>query len=115
MKFNKYNVSPKESRTVDNIVFDSKKEMNRYLELKLLLKSNLIKNLIIHPKFPLLPKFTKMGKNYRGMEYEADFSYIEVATGKKILEDTKGFQTAEFKLKKKLFDYIYPELELTIL
>jgi hypothetical protein len=29
--------------------------------------------------------------------------------GEKVVEDTKGFRTKEYQLKKKLFEYKYPE------
>src|SRR5574344_1314908 len=40
---------------VDGITFDSKKEANRYCELKLLEKSGEIKNLELQKKFVLIP------------------------------------------------------------
>jgi len=39
MRRNKYNVAPKQARTVDGITFDSKAEMTRYLDLKILEKA----------------------------------------------------------------------------
>jgi hypothetical protein len=35
--------------------------------------------------------------------------------GKKIVEDVKGMETDVFKLKRKLFEYKYPEMELKII
>ena len=40
---------------VDGITFDSKKEANRYCELKLLEKSGEIKNLELQKKYILIP------------------------------------------------------------
>ena len=41
---------------------------------------------------------------YRGMKYIADFVYI--CDGKQVVEDCKGFKTAEYKMKKKLMAYL---------
>ena len=45
-----------------------------------------------------------------GFCYYADFKYIE--KDKVIVEDTKGFKTDVYRLKKKCFNYFYPKLEL---
>ena len=54
----------------------------------------------------------KNGKTYRKIVYRADFSYYDKRQGKYIVEDTKGFQTDVYRLKKKLFEYRYPDLEI---
>lgn len=97
---------------IDGIEFDSKKEMNRYRELKLLEKAGLIRELELQPAFLLIPTFKKNGKTYRKTTYIADFKYFDVELGKYIVEDTKGFRTDLYKLKKKLFEYQYKELEI---
>ena len=35
--------------------------------------------------------------------------------GKVIVEDAKGMETKEFKIKRKLFEYKYPDLELKLI
>ena len=98
---------------VDDYIFDSIQESRRYKELKLLLKAGEIQNLELQPHFLLQESFKKNGKTYRKIEYIADFQYIE--NGKTIVEDVKGIQTDVFKLKHKLFEKMYPELELKII
>ena len=98
---------------VDGKEFDSKKEGNRYKELRLLERAGEISNLELQPRFLLQDKFKKNGKTYRKIEYVADFKYIE--NGKKIVEDVKGMQTDVFKLKHKIFEKVYPDLELRII
>lgn len=98
---------------VDGKEFDSKKEGNRYKELRLLERVGEISNLELQPRFLLQDKFKKNGKTYRKIEYVADFKYIE--NGKKIVEDVKGIQTDVFKLKHKIFEKVYPDLELRII
>lgn len=98
---------------VDDYIFDSIQESKRYKELKLLLKAGQIQNLELQPHFLLQESFKKNDKKYRKIEYIADFKYIE--NGKTIVEDVKGLQTDVFKLKHKLFEKKYPDLELRII
>ena len=98
---------------VDMYVFDSAKEAKRYKELKLLERAGEISNLELQPRFLLQESFRKNGRVYRMIEYIADFQYIE--NGKTIVEDVKGIQTDVFKLKHKIFEKIYPNLELKII
>ncbi len=98
---------------VDGIMFASKREATRYQELTILEKSGVIQSLSIQPKFELQAVFVdNMGKRQRAINYVADFAYME--NGKSIIEDSKGFETAVFKIKKKMFLRRYPEHELRI-
>lgn len=98
---------------VDMYVFDSAKEAQRYRELKLLERAGEISNLELQPRFLLQESFKKNGKTYRKIDYVADFKYIE--KGKTKVEDVKGLQTDVFKIKHKLFEKKYPDLELRII
>lgn len=93
---------------IDGITFDSKKEAKRYSELKLLLKSGQITDLELQKEFILLP--SRKGENgkvkERSVKYKADFVYRD-KNGKQIVEDTKGFKTAEYIIKRKLMLYIH--------
>lgn len=96
--YNKY----KNTKTViDNITFDSKKEANRYCELKLLEKAGKIKDLQLQVPFLLIAK----QKDERAVTYKADFMYTE--NGQAIVEDVKGMKTKEYIIKRKLFKQIY--------
>lgn len=97
---------------LEGIVFDSKLEAKRYSELKLLERANEIEDLILQPSFELQPSFKKNGKTFRAITYKGDFSYIDKRTGKKIVEDTKGFRTKDYILKNKIFEYKFPELTI---
>ena len=92
---------------VDGKKFDSKKEAERYQALKMLENANIISNLSRQVPFELIPK----QKDERAVKYIADFTYIETATGKIIVEDVKGYRTDVYKLKRKLFKWRYPEYE----
>lgn len=96
--------------TYDGIVFDSKREANRYSVLRLLEKSKVITDLKLQPVYLLQEGFKKNGKTYRKITYKADFEYKK--GGKIIVEDVKGMKTEVYKLKKKLFEYKYPDLEI---
>ena len=98
--------------TIDGITFHSQKEGWRYLELKALVRANKIYNLMLQPKFELIPKFEKNGKTFKPMYYIADFMYLDKTTGKTVVEDVKGFKTKEYQVKKKLFEWRYT-MELT--
>ncbi len=101
--------------TVNGKVFDSKKEANRYTELLQMQQAGLIKNLETQRKFLLLDTFKKNGKTYRQISYYADFVYFDIYSKKTIVEDVKAskyFTTDVYKLKKKLFEYKYPDLTI---
>jgi hypothetical protein len=98
---------------IDMYVFDSIAESRRYKELALLERTGEIKNLELQPRFLLQESFKKNGKTYRKIEYIADFKYEE--KGQVIVEDVKGMETKEFKIKRKLFEYKYSDLELKII
>lgn len=95
---------------VDGITFASKKEAKRYEELKLLLQSGEIQNLILQPRFILQEKCTVRTEKLRAIEYVGDFQYT--CEGVTIVEDVKGVLTEVFKLKSKLFKYKYPHIIL---
>ena len=98
---------------VDMYVFDSIAESKRYKELKLLERAGEITELTLQPKFLLQEAFRKNGKIYKKIEYIGDFMYFQ--DGKYIVEDVKGIQTDVFKIKHKLFEKMYPGMELRII
>ena len=89
--------------TVDNIVFASRKEAARYKELRLLERSGCIHGLELQPKFPLKVN----GKLI--CNYIADFAYF--AGDSRIYEDSKGFKTPVYRIKRKLLMALNPGLD----
>ena len=89
----------------DNIKFDSILEKDFYI---FLLKTNKKEDIIIQPKFNLIPKYEKNGEKIREANYIADFQV------KDVIYDVKTLMTATpvFKLKEKLFNYNCPNLQL---
>jgi hypothetical protein len=81
--------------TVDEIKFASKRESERYAELKLLEKAGEITDLKLQPKFQCEVNGQKI------CNYFADFTYLK-KNGERVTEDVKGMPTPVFRLKKKL-------------
>lgn len=81
---------------VDGITFHSAKEAKRWGELRLLEQDGQIRNLNRQVTFEL--------HGVNGLvvcKYVVDFTYIEDLEF--VAEDTKGFRTADYKIKRKLF------------
>ena len=103
----------------DGIVFDSIKEKRRYDELKLAEAAGAIGDLQRQVRFELIPAQrepdTRGPKGgvikgrliERKVEYVADFVYIDLQTGEKVVEDTKGMRTPDYILKRKMMLYFH--------
>ena len=104
---------------VDGITFDSKKEAKRWTELKLLESAGVISDLRRQVRFELIPAQREpdtigsrggiiKGKLIeRKVEYVADFVYRDTGTGEIVVEDTKGIQTKDYKIKRKLMLWVH--------
>jgi hypothetical protein len=92
---------------VDGIKFDSKKEAQRYCDLKMLLNHRDIEDLVLQPRFDICPTHKWNGKTQRKKSYVADFKYT--MNGVEIVEDVKGMRTALYILKRSLFLTQYPQ------
>lgn len=98
---------------IDGIKFDSQKEGYRYLYLKRLQEIDTITELELQKAFKLQPKYiNNNGEHIRAIKYIADFFYYDKKTKKYIVEDVKGIKTEVYKLKKKIFEYQYPNLTI---
>ena len=117
--------------TVDGETFDSKKEYNRYCELRLLERAKVISNLRRQVPFELIPaqyetiptgEYYKIGEKKgqpkykdvcieQSLVYNADFVYQE--NGQTVVEDIKGYRDpssagyAKFVIKRKLMLWIH--------
>jgi len=102
--------------TVDGITFDSKREAQRYRELKLLEKAGEIWDLELQPEFPLYVPSTSgsltraaraaaRGGLIKVGVYRGDFKYhdhsSDGSTHVWIVEDVKGFRTPLYRWKRK--------------
>lgn len=94
---NKYGA---EKTQVGAITFDSKKEAARYADLLNMQRAGLISDLKLQVPIPLEgrdgPLLSDAG---RTLSYVADFTYKD-ADGTIVVEDSKGYRTRTFKLKK---------------
>lgn len=94
---NKYHAKKAE---FNGIKFDSKHERDRYVELLLMERGNLIHDLKCQVRFPLIPK-SKYG---REIVYISDFTYYK--DGHLVVEDAKSSITRKnplYRLKRRLF------------
>lgn len=103
---------------VNGFVFDSKKEARRYSELLVLLKAGEISDLERQARYVLIPAQRepdiigprggkKPGKLLEHeVAYVADFAYTD-KNGCKVVEDTKGFRTKDYIIKRKLMLWIH--------
>lgn len=83
--------------------YDSKKEYYRAQQLKLWLRAGLISDLRQQVAFLLVPsQVNSEGIEEKPVRYIADFVYVDNATGLTVVEDTKGFRTPEYIIKRKL-------------
>ena len=89
---------------LDGYHFDSQAEIKRYCELRLLKLGKVITAFKVHPRY----------KISRKRVYEADFE-VTYPDGHIEVEDVKGFETKEFRLKADLFRERYPEYRLVLI
>lgn len=108
----KFNVGKnKADRTLDGIVFDSTMEMKYYAEVILPgVESGEIASFERQKKYILQPSYTHNSKKIQPIEYKADF-YVVYADGREQVIDVKGCADAVAKLKRKMFWYVYPNIE----
>lgn len=111
--------APKADRTgPDGVVFDSKAEMKRYAELKLLERAGEITDLRRQVKFPLVidgrPVLIRSDgfPNGRACSYKADFAYREITNAdawpiQETIEDYKGTSGEASRLRIAVVEAIY--------
>ena len=110
----KYPIIPKKTRRPNKyfakktvamgLKFDSRWEAERWGQLKAMERAGVVTQLERQIRFSLDINGQKI------CDYIADFQYLlheEDGTHKEIVEDAKGVQTPEFKLKKKMMKAIH--------
>jgi hypothetical protein len=86
------------------IKVDSKAEAKRYDELRFMLRNGVIRDLEVHPTFPLVIHEQNCGV------YEADFAYVHPDTGERVVEDVKSPATRKlptYRLKARMVWALY--------
>lgn len=89
---------------VDGVVFDSKKEAQRFQELKLCMHAKGDDRVV---DFELQPRFECVVNDKKICTYIADFK-VMYADGRVEYEDVKGMKTPVYRLKKKLVEALFP-------
>lgn len=109
--------------TIDGIQFDSKREAQRYQQLKLMEKAGVICDLKRQVKYKLIPAQYIDGKCVeRPVTYTSDFEYYVLkpypgrtvmvgpdakTIGQHVVEDVKGMRTPDYVIRRKLMLYKY--------
>lgn len=94
----------------DGLFFRSQLEMKRYCQLKLLFHAKEIAGFILQPQFIL----QEGNEKERAITYSADFLILN-NNGTYTVEDTKGYESEQWKRTYKQFKLRYPGVELEIL
>jgi len=98
----------------DGIIFDSRRERNRYIILSALQRAGEISDLKMQVSFEIIPAVYEIVEKQmktkvkmvekcvqRATHYIADFVYKD-KDGNVVVEDSKGCRTKEYLLKKKM-------------
>lgn len=93
--------------TVDGHIFDSVIESRYYEQVKWLMATGEIKSFSLQPRYLLQESFRKGKTQHRKIDYVADFEITHI-DGTIEVVDIKGFETTDFTIKKKLFEFKYP-------
>ena len=113
---------------VDGIVFDSQTEAEYYEYLKAEKKAGRIKSFTMQDEFIIQEKFLLIngerinssvkgfsklqkanpGCTVQAIKYRSDFM-VHYKDGSVKVIDVKGQKTADFKIKEKMFNYMYPQ------
>lgn len=82
---------------LDGMQFDSKREAERWQQLKLLEKAGIVKNLQRQVTYECWVNSRLICK------YRADYVYDDAEKGH-VIEDAKGFRTPVYRMKRKLVE-----------
>lgn len=98
---------------VNGIFMASAAEAERYRQLLSMEADGVIEALTTQPRYQLVVNNLKIA------EYRADFTYDVVGERglvlRSVIEDVKGVVTPEFRIKHRLFEALFPQLELCII
>lgn len=95
-------------RTYNGIVYDSEREMRHAQELDFFKLAGRISNIARQVPFVLQVNGIKICKIV--IDFEVTWH-----TGQVVYQEVKGFETKDWKLKRKLFTALYPTLEYEVI
>lgn len=99
--------------TYKGIKFGSQLEADYYrLNLEHLQSNNY--KIEFQKEYILQDAFEKNGKKYLPIKYTADFEVIEPCGKIKVVE-FKGFEIRDFPIRKKMFEYKYPDATIEVI
>lgn len=106
MKRSKYRNQP---QVVDGVRFDSKRELKRWQELRLLERAHKIGSLERQVVYVLAPAVRLVGEKRLkpAIRYVADFRYFDADKGVFVIEDAKGSETDVSRLKRHLMKSVH--------
>lgn len=97
--------------TIDGITFDSRAEAQYYQRLRLLQRAGEVTDIQLQPTYELQPGYKRNGRKVQPITYVADF-LVTYKDGRQEIVDVKGQKTEVYRIKKKLFEYRYPDLQI---
>lgn len=98
--------------SVDGIRFDSRREADYYGQLKLEKRTGIIKDFERQVEFDLLAHDGWKGK--RVCAHRVDF-LVTLTDGSYEVREVKGYATAEWNLKRKIFESNYPKIPYRVI
>lgn len=87
---------------IGELLFDSKREADRWVLLKAAEKSGEIRGLERQVSFEIAPSVVLDGRKRPARRYVADFRYTRTQDGAVVVEDAKGVATEAYRLKRHL-------------
>ena len=99
----------KKSQCLHGHTHDSIKEAKRCNDLHLLERAGHITHLVVQPQFWFQINGVQIKHdNGRRVGMKPDFQYFE--GDKNVVEDVKGFKTADYTLRKAIFKALFPHI-----
>jgi hypothetical protein len=97
---------------IDGIKFPSKREADRYQELRLLQAGGKIEGLQCQVVYVLAPAYIRGSRKIPALRYIADFVYSqrhcdECKLWARVVEDVKGYATAAYRIKRHLMATVH--------
>ncbi len=102
----KFNAKP---QRVDGIYFPSTGEANRYAQLRLLEQGGAIRDLKIHPLYPIEINGIRCGT------HKPDFAYLEKGSPRVVIEEFKGKWTADAVFRSNVFKALYQGIDYRVI
>ena len=98
---------------LDGLLFDSKDEAHFYTHLKEQKQDRLIQDFELQPQYELVPAFIYQGRKRKPITYTPDFKVIHNDGHIEVIDvKSMGSATQQGELRRKLFEFKYPEILL---